>query len=52
MFGILKTNKGDFIFVEECGGAERKKWGCRKKQPNEKHLKSTIDLKPNPRSPL
>jgi len=33
MFRILKTNKGDFVFVEECGGAGRKKWWCRKKQP-------------------
>ena len=24
MFGILKTNKGDFVFVQECGVQEEK----------------------------
>jgi len=30
---ISKILKGNFVFAQDCGGAGRKMWGCRKKHP-------------------
>ena len=32
-FGISKILKDNFVFAQECRGAGRKMWGCRKKLP-------------------